>query len=155
MAENQAPETGSEGKENTPKKTVRRATSTKKSTKSLISKTSKTMANSAKTSGNYFKSLIHTSDDAILSKRADLAASSTENTLNMNIMNVETQINEIDMAIAQAEDLGKTNSMSLEVGRDFNAESFIETIFNLEFQKQELEENLAVLLKMKAKYFGA
>lgn len=155
MAENQAPETGSEGKENTPKKTVRRTTSTKKSTNSLISKTSKTMANSVKTSGNYFKSLIHTSDDAILSKRADLAASSTENMLNMNIMNVESQINDIEMEIAQTEDLGKTNSMSLEVGKDFHAENFIAKIFDLEFKKQELEENLGVLLKMKAKYFGA
>lgn len=101
----------------------------------------------------FFDQLINSSDNELLSRRAGLISNSTEREIKKRVDALLEEKDKLELQILKLEDFGKTNTTSLTIGEDFNAESWVSDIFAIDSRLMEIEMDLDIYSRMYGKYF--
>ena len=100
-----------------------------------------------------FESILTTTGDAVLQKRAKNLAQATQETFEDEKRNIEKRIRNIENEVMSMEDLSVRSTQALVVGENLDTNAWVKKRINLALELRDLEIELEVVNNLITEYF--
>jgi len=100
-----------------------------------------------------FESILTTTGDAVLQKRAKNLAQATQETFEDEKRNIEKRIRNIENEVISMEDLSVRSTQALVVGENLDTNAWVKKRINLALELRDLEIELEVVNNLITEYF--
>lgn len=101
-----------------------------------------------------FESILTTTGDAVLQKRAKNLAQATQETFEDEKRNIEKRIRNIENEVISMEDLSVRSTQALVVGENLDTNAWVKKRINLALELRDLEIELKVINGLISEYFS-
>lgn len=101
-----------------------------------------------------FESILTTTGDAVLQKRAKNLADATKETFEDEKRKVERKIRNLENEIVSMEDLSVRSTQALVVGENLDTNAWVQKRINLNLELRDLRVELDEIDKLIAEYFN-
>ena len=101
-----------------------------------------------------FESILTTTGDAVLQKRAKNLAQATQETFEDEKRNIEKRIRNIENEVISMEDLSVRSTQALVVGENLDTNAWVKKRINLALELRDLEIELEVINRLISEYFS-
>ena len=101
-----------------------------------------------------FESILTTTGDAVLQKRAKNLAQATQETFEDEKRNIEKRIRNIENEVISMEDLSVRSTQALVVGENLDTNAWVKKRINLALELRDLKIELQEVEKLISEYFG-
>ncbi len=101
-----------------------------------------------------FESILTTTGDAVLQKRAKNLAQATQETFEDEKRNIEKRIRNIENEVISMEDLSVRSTQALVVGENLDTNAWVKKRINLALELRDLEIELEVVNNLITEYFS-
>lgn len=101
-----------------------------------------------------FESILTTTGDAVLQKRAKNLAQATQETFEDEKRNIEKRIRNIENEIISMEDLSVRSTQALVVGENLDTNAWVRKRINLALELRDLKIELQEVNALVNEYFG-
>ena len=101
-----------------------------------------------------FETILTTTGDAVLQKRAKNLSDATQETFEDEKRNIEKRIRNIENEVISMEDLSVRSTQALVVGENLDTEAWVRKRINLALELRDLEIELEVVNKLITEYFS-
>jgi hypothetical protein len=101
-----------------------------------------------------FETILTTTGDAVLQKRAKNLAQATKETFVDEKRNIERRIRNIENEVISMEDLSVRSTQALVVGENLDTNSWVTKRINLALELRDLKIELEEVDKLISEYFG-
>ena len=100
-----------------------------------------------------FESILTTTGDSVLQKRAKNLAQATQETFEDEKRNIEKRIRNIENEVISMEDLSVRSTQALVVGENLDTNAWVKKRINLALELRDLEIELEVVNNLITEYF--
>ena len=100
-----------------------------------------------------FESILTTTGDAVLQKRAKNLAQATQETFEDEKRNIEKRIRNIENEVISMEDLSVRSTQALVVGENLDTNAWVKTRINLALELRDLKIELQEVNSLIKEYF--
>lgn len=101
-----------------------------------------------------FETILTTTGDAVLQKRAKNLAQATQETFEDEKRNIEKRIRNIENEVISMEDLSVRSTQALVVGENLDTNAWVKKRVNLALELRDLKIELEVVNGLISEYFG-
>lgn len=101
-----------------------------------------------------FESILTTTGDAVLQKRAKNLAQATQETFEDEKRNIEKRIRNIENEVISMEDLSVRSTQALVVGENLDTNAWVKKRINLALELRDLKIELQEVNNLIKEYFG-
>lgn len=101
-----------------------------------------------------FESILTTTGDAVLQKRAKNLAQATQETFEDEKRNIEKRIRNIENEVISMEDLSVRSTQALVVGENLDTNAWVKKRINLALELRDLKIELQEVNRLIKEYFG-
>lgn len=101
-----------------------------------------------------FESILTTTGDAVLQKRAKNLAQATQETFEDEKRNIEKRIRNIENEVISMEDLSVRSTQALVVGENLDTNAWVKKRINLALELRDLKIELEEVNSLIKEYFG-
>ena len=101
-----------------------------------------------------FESILTTTGDAVLQKRAKNLSQATQETFEDEKRSIEKRIRNIENEVISMEDLSVRSTQALVVGENLDTNAWVKKRINLALELRDLEIELEVVNKLISEYFS-
>ena len=101
-----------------------------------------------------FESILTTTSDAVLQKRAKNLAQATQETFEDEKRDIEKRIRKIENEVITMEDLSVRSTQALVVGESLDANAWVKKRINLALELRDLKIELAEIDNLIKEYFS-
>ena len=101
-----------------------------------------------------FESILTTTGDAVLQKRAKNLAQATQETFEDEKRNIEKRIRNIENEVISMEDLSVRSTQALVVGENLDTNAWVKKRINLALELRDLKIELQEVDSLIKEYFG-
>ena len=101
-----------------------------------------------------FESILTTTGDAVLQKRAKNLAQATQETFEDEQRNIEKRIRNIENEVISMEDLSVRSTQALVVGENLDTNAWVKKRINLALELRDLKIELQEVNSLIKEYFG-
>jgi phage-related minor tail protein len=101
-----------------------------------------------------FESILTTTGDAVLQKRAKNLAQATQETFEDEKRNIEKRIRNIENEVISMEDLSVRSTQALVVGENLDTNAWVKKRINLALELRDLKIELQEVNSLIKEYFG-
>lgn len=101
-----------------------------------------------------FESILTTTGDAVLQKRAKNLAQATQETFEDEKRNIEKRIRNIENEVITMEDLSIRSTQALVVGENLDTNAWVKKRINLALELRDLEIELEAVNNLITEYFS-
>ncbi len=101
-----------------------------------------------------FESILTTTGDAVLKKRAKNLAQATQETFEDEKRNIEKRIRNIENEVVTMEDLSVRSTQALVVGENLDTNAWVKKRINLALELRDLKIELAEIDNLIKEYFS-
>lgn len=101
-----------------------------------------------------FESILTTTGDAVLQKRAKNLAQATQETFEDEKRNIEKRIRNIENEVISMEDLSVRSTQALVVGENLDTNAWVKKRINLALELRDLRIELQEVSNLINEYFG-
>lgn len=102
---------------------------------------------------NKFNSILTATGNKVLAKRSAIINEAALDQINDLINKIEREIRELKLKKMELEDLSITSTESLVVGENFNAQTWIKKMFDIEDKLRDADIRLGLAKKIYTEYF--
>lgn len=101
-----------------------------------------------------FETILTTTGDAVLQKRAKNLAQATQETFEDEKRNIEKRIRNIENEVISMEDLSVRSTQALVVGENLDTDAWVKKRINLALELRDLKIELQEVNNLIKEYFG-